>query len=995
VQHPNIVQIFDVGEEAGLPYCALELLEGGTLSARVAELSLPFRESARLLETLARAVHAAHQMGIIHRDLKPGNVLFTLDGVPKVADFGLAKRLEEEGQTHTGQILGSPNYMAPEQARGQTKTVGPAADVYALGAILYELLTGHPPFQGATPLETVQLVQTQEPVKPSKLVPRVPRDLETVCLKCLRKEPSQRYSSALELAEDVGRYLRQEPVRARPAGLVERTVRWCRRNPAAAGLIGAVLAIGLALAVIALLMSYNRDLEAAQKAEAEQRGRAETAFEKSDAQAYVHRINVADRLWDEGNNRQALDLLRECPPKRCGWEWHYLYNRCHAEAAVVALPTTVQGVAVSRDGKYLATCGRDGKVRLHDAASRRVLLELDGLVAGTTLWNVVFSPDVRYLAAVTGSANFRGGVRLWELGDSDGQNAIPKAKEKWSRQLVTGLHGSLTFSPDGQQLAVGSGVPGELVNGDQEPNDTESRKTAALPRTVEVLAVSSGERLHTLSLPSKGGVLCVAFAPDGRHLVTGSGNVPLSSEILAGVVQIWELASGREVHRWAAHDRGVQSLAFHPDGQVLVTGGQDQVVKLWNWQTRREEKSWKGHRGTVHQVAFSPDGRRLAAASTDSVVRIWEWAGSATTMLRGHDSEVYSLAWFPDNRRLLSSGNEHVVRLWDIAACPEGRVWTHHQGAVTSVAFSKDNRWLITGGRDRTVQMAEVAGTAAPRLLGRLAGEVHAVEVSPDGKLIAAGSNGAIVCWDTATGQEVRRWQAHRTVTRWVTFSPDGHYLASLGDGGSHAGEITLWEAATGRSLRSASFPNQVQKAAFSPDGQRLAIIGNGQSLFTIWDWTTGRQNVHRDMTGGLAASIAFTPDGQRILTGSPRSISVWAYSLDAIMQVTYAGAMTGPVGNVSSLRFSPDGQRLASASHDQTVRIWDASTGQELLNLRGHSDAVLALAFSPDGHWLASAGQDGQVRLWNGTPSRRAGDARGTIKKWTGVPNTGRRKTP
>ena len=238
LRHPNIIQIYDIGEAAGLPFVALELLDGGGLDDRLAGTPQPANQAAELMVTLARAVHVAHQAGIVHRDLKPTNVLYTSDGVPKITDFGLAKRIDsDDGQTESGQIMGSPSYMAPEQARGDSRNVGPPADVYALGAILYEMLTGRPPFKGETPMETVRQVIDDDPVTPSRLVPRVPRDLETICLKCLHKDPAKRYESAQALADDLERYLRGEPIRARRTAVWERGAKWARRRPVAATLL--------------------------------------------------------------------------------------------------------------------------------------------------------------------------------------------------------------------------------------------------------------------------------------------------------------------------------------------------------------------------------------------------------------------------------------------------------------------------------------------------------------------------------------------------------------------------------------------------------------------------------------------------------------------------------------------------------------------------------------------------------------------------------------
>src|SRR5262249_33071638 len=253
LQHPGIVQVFEVGEVGGLPFFSLEFVAGGALDRKLSGTPLPARETARLAEALARAVHAAHSAGIVHRDLKPANVLLTADGQPKITDFGLAKKLDQAGQTRSGSIMGTPSYMAPEQAGGKSKEIGPAADVYALGAILYECLTGRPPFKAATPLDTILQVVSSEPVPPRQLNPKVPRDLETIALKCLQKEPRRRYASALALAQDLRAYQEDRPIAARPVGRLAQGWRWCKRNRAVASLLALVfvlLAAGAAVSTV-------------------------------------------------------------------------------------------------------------------------------------------------------------------------------------------------------------------------------------------------------------------------------------------------------------------------------------------------------------------------------------------------------------------------------------------------------------------------------------------------------------------------------------------------------------------------------------------------------------------------------------------------------------------------------------------------------------------------------------------------------------------------
>jgi hypothetical protein len=459
LKHPHIVQVFDLGEHQGHPYFALEFVAGGSLDKQLAGTPLPPQDAAMLVATLADAMAHAHAAGIVHRDLKPANVLVEAGWAVKVMDFGLAKTLDtDSGQTKSGSIMGTPSYMAPEQAQGR-KDVGPPADVYALGAILYECLTGRPPFKAATPLDTVLQVLDQEPVPPTQLQPQTPRDLETIALKCLAKEPGRRYGSAQALADDLRRYLAGEPIRARPASVLERSGKWVRRNravTAAAAGIAAALTLGLGLA---LWQGWRADAEAeraggeaerARTAEltaqgqaaalAVEKARAERQLARAEWLVYQNRLGEVGRYLEEGRREAAYDRLTDCNGALRGWEFHRLWTQLQGDCLILRDPTAwLLAVAFSPDGTRLATAGSDGAARLWDAHAGTLLANLQGHTGA--VWKVAFSPDGARLA----TAGSDGVARLW-----DARIGAPLGELRGHRGKVE----AVAFSPDGTRLAT-------------------------------------------------------------------------------------------------------------------------------------------------------------------------------------------------------------------------------------------------------------------------------------------------------------------------------------------------------------------------------------------------------------------------------------------------------------------------------------------------------------------------------------------------------------
>ena len=865
-----------------------------------------YRSVARAGVQVAEALAHAHGRGVLHRDIKPSNLLLDAKGTVWVTDFGLAKAEGSDGLTRTGDIVGTLRYMAPERFDGWSD---PRSDVYALGATLYELLTLRPPFEESNRVKLIEQVLHENPTPPRKLDRRIPRDLETIVLKALAKEPGRRYATAEQMAEDLRRFAADRPILARRISPAERTWRWCKRNPMLAGAAGAVAAALVATTVLAVLYADRQRQFAIEKTNANQRiGNLATdlanereGLRKSLAES---RRLLAIRNFDRG--QAAFDKGEVA----LGMLWMIESWRSAGDAGDSAWQHAARANLAAWRGRYPRLKGvLSHPMPVHSAA---------------------FGPDSRTVI----SGGMDGTAQLW---DSATCKRVGSPLQQGGEYLAVG------FSPDGKTVW-----------------------TCSQGNTARLWDATTGEPHGLpLRLEPPGRVISVVFQPNANNVLLGTEDKEFK------ILRLWDAATGQPIGLPLTH-RG-HRFAFTPDGRMILVLSDDGTVRILDVATRQPIGRPLERLGTFRTAAFSPDGKTILTGSEDGTAQLWDAAtGKSVVPPMRHENQVRTVAFSPDGKTVLTGCQDMRARLWD-AATGQFLGLLEHQGAITAVAFSPDGKTILTGSLDGTVRLWDAhPGQPDGQVLEIPSMDgIGRAGLSPDGDLLLLGFQR--VRWENQRYAQLWNATAGRPIGARIPLpggrhvacvSTDGKVLLTI-EGGPTA---RLWDAATGAALGPA-FPlpspplEEGGSRYLGPDGKSILFVDKDLRLW-ICDGATGTVRGRTQALGGTSYMANFSPDGKTFVTGLTNGeIRLW----DAATLKTLGDPIPNP-GCIVGGRFSPDGKSILIACEDGSVRLWDLAAQKPLIPPLKHQSRLYdrGLAFSPDGKTIATGSNDKTVRLWD-----------------------------
>jgi WD40 repeat protein/serine/threonine protein kinase len=951
LRHPNIVAIHEIGEHEGQQFFSMDYVEGQSLAGAVRAGPMEPRRSAEVVAAIAEAIQFAHEQGVLHRDLKPSNVLLDAFGQVRITDFGLAKKLGGSSDlTLTGQVVGTPSYLSPEQAAGKLAALGPTSDVYSIGALMYELLTGRPPFLSNSLQETLVRIQNDEPVSPRALNPALHRDLETICLKCLQKEPERRYGSAHELAMDINRHLNDQPVLARPPSTRYFLKKFIARNKwpvilsatvavlTLAGLVGTSLGLRRATRERNLALSLADEARRAEFT-------ARVAQTNALRQAYSASMLSASDSIERAQIDAARHYLDSAPAELRGWEWRHLASRLDLATRVQDQPRSDASlVYVLPDGVSYYEVGNTPApgIRQYNMETGRLLAKIP---TGNYCFYSYFNAAAKQMTLQVGDPpDSVESIETWDLehGVLLYRHPLPRGRAPfWG-------------SPDGSQIAYRSGREVYIL-------DTKSGTSRGSPTTL--ISTANAEEP-------------MAFSPDGRRVA-----VCISS----GEVALLDANSLAIVSTFKAHDNLVRAMAFSPDSRLLATASQDIRITDVTTDPPSLVCTPSGHVGMVLVLRFSPDGSILASCGFDRTLRLWETRTGTQRGAFESDSASPYPSFLPSGQTLINCDREGV-RFWDVDSSSAWVLRGHHS-FVYPVLLSPDGATIFSGGWDGFVgqpgcmRFWDAATGELIAATGVAQDYVRAADWSKDGARLAVSisafdaSSSRIDILDTPTGATVASVKDLTRAGEWGTgsmaFDPAAQNVVWID---YVTGMAHLADAHTGAVRKSRRVFNCIgtpSRVAWSPDGSLIAVnnvnkameptidLLDAQSLESVRQWPHG--------SSATITSLSFSPDGRRILAASTtRTIRVWDAATGTLVH-----ELVGHGNEVLCAKYSPDGRRIASGGRDNNVRIWDAATFDQLACLGGHKDYVYSLAWAPDSQELISGSGDHTVRIWDTVPMK------------------------
>ncbi len=939
LEHPGIVPVYEIARrQDGSIYYTMKLVRGETLEEKI-EACRTMRDRYALLNSfldLCQALAYAHSMGVIHRDIKPANVMIGEFGETVVLDWGIAKikgvqetakaftaddinimMFGSGGHTVAGKPIGTPCYMSPEQAEGALDVIDEKSDVWSLGAVLFELLSGQPPYTGESAWDVVGKVLKDPAPSVREAAPQAAPELCAICDKCLTKDRDKRYKNASRLAADIKNFLDGSRVSAYDYFSTSVDMRVIGRYLMQRWPV--VATIGVALFILGIFGGWSFQRIGHERDIAIQTGE-DLKTTLTDGYISKRKQAVAEKAWGSAEVYASMILtLRDTMKDRYGVSYYRTMRPLKLKSILSGHKDKVMKVLFSPDGKTLASQSVDGTAKLWEVSTGKLLHSFEGHKAWVS--SMAFSPGGRTLA--TGGRD--NALYVWDTYSGRTLQAKEEAHLGWITNVA--------FSPDGRTIA-----------------------TASRDRTIKIWDAFSGQLLNLL-FGHAGDVNCIAFSPDGRFLASGSKDK---------TVKVWDMETAKLKYDMKGHEglnEDVFNVAYSPDGQYIASGAFNGVIILWSATTGEMVAKMKEHTMMVNDLTFNERGDKLASAGWDGSVKIWDVpAGVMAHSLEGHGQRVVSVDFSSDGKYLASAGLDGSARLWNPTSGQLLFTLQGHPGSVYDALFSPDSKYLATCGLDANVKLWQVSSSKID--LEEDDNKVTKIAFSPDGSCLASVSeDNRIKIWSPQKGK-LQTLAMHTDSIRAISFSPDGRILASAGDDFT----VKLWNVRSGKLLR--SFDNHVDtvtSVAFNKEGSYL-ISGSEDKTIKVWDTYLGEMVVNFNAHEGAVTSIKVSPHEGNVFASAGKDGVVKLWDLDKILQKKegiFIHELKGHKGSVLELAFSPDGITLASAGKDGTAKIWNAAAGKIEHDLKGHRGAVRVIAFSPDGKILATGSSDETVKLW------------------------------